>query len=323
MSEASTPPTRTRVPGPLAGFAGSRPLAPAWFLDALAIAPQRTFVEVQGAQIETLTWGPEKAPGVLLLHGNGAHADWWSFIAPFLAQNFRVAALSWSGMGGSDWRKRYSSDLYVEEAFACARASGLFDGAHKPVFVGHSFGGFPTMAAAAERGDELRGIVLFDTPLWTPEMRSKRQSPRDPAREFKPSKVYRTMGEALERFRLLPDQPCENLFIVDHIARTSLRETTDVSGPGYTWRFDPFLWQHYKDRRSSNDLAAAKCPVSFLWGAQSRLMPAAVVDYMRRLAPPGSPAVEIPQAGHHVMLDQPIATVAVLRALLAIHPGTA
>jgi hypothetical protein len=33
----------------------------------------------------------------LLLHGNGAHADWWSFIAPYLANNFRVAAMSWSG----------------------------------------------------------------------------------------------------------------------------------------------------------------------------------------------------------------------------------
>lgn len=319
MSEPSDSKTRVRVPGPLARFAGQKPPAPAWFENALADQPARQFVEVQGAQIETLVWGPENAPGVLLLHGNGAHADWWSFIAPFLAKQFRVAAISWSGMGGSDWRKQYSNDLYVEEAFACARASGLFAGHYKPVFVGHSFGGFPTMAAAADRGHELRGIVLFDTPLWTPEMRSQRQSPRDPAREFKPSKVYRSMSEALERFRLLPDQPCENAFIVDHIARTSLRDTSDAAGPGHTWRFDPFLWQHYKDRRSSDDLAAAKCPVSFLWGAESRLMPAAVIHYMRRLAPPGSPAIEIPQAGHHVMLDQPIATVAALRALLAVR----
>lgn len=317
MSESSNSHSRVRVPGPLARFSGQRPPAPPWFDNALAHRPTRSIVAVQGAGIETLVWGPENAPGVLLLHGNGAHADWWSFIAPFLAREFRVAAISWSGMGGSEWRTRYSCDQYVDEAFGCARASGLFDGPHKPVFVGHSFGGFPTMAAAADRGDELAGIVLFDTPLWTPEMRGKRQSPRDPAREFKPSKVYRTMSEALERFRLLPDQPCENAFIVDHIARTSLRETRDAAGPGFTWRFDPFLWRSYKDRRSGNDLARVKCPVSFLWGAESRLMPTTVIDYMRRLAPPGSPAIEIPQAGHHVMLDQPIATVAALRALLA------
>ena len=44
--------------------------------------------------------GPADAAPLLFLHGNGAHADWWSFIAPFFAAEYRVAALSWSGMGG-------------------------------------------------------------------------------------------------------------------------------------------------------------------------------------------------------------------------------
>src|SRR3712207_9584205 len=61
-------------------------------------------------------------PGLLFLHGNGAHADWWSFIAPFFADTHRVAALSWSGMGGSDHRERYSIDGFVAEAFGVAEA---------------------------------------------------------------------------------------------------------------------------------------------------------------------------------------------------------
>jgi pimeloyl-ACP methyl ester carboxylesterase len=35
---------------------------------------------------------------------------------------------------------------------------------------------------------------------------------------------------------------------------------------------------------------------------------------------PGSPYVEIPEAEHHVMIDQPIAFVAALRALLVAWP---
>lgn len=316
----STPASVTvRSPGPLAAFEGRRPPAPAWFERALAQAPERRFIDVRGARIETLVWGREGAPGVLLLHGNGAHADWWSFIAPFLASEYRVAAISWSGMGGSDWRAAYSNRLYVEEAMTAARAVGLFESGVKPVFIGHSFGGFPTMAAAADHGEQLRSIVLFDTPLWTPELRAQRRSPRDPKREFKPTRVYADASQALMRFRLMPEQPCDNAFIVDHIARASLREvTSDVGERGHTWRFDPFLWSRYSEADSARDLAAVRCPVAMAWGAESRLMPQAVVDYMRSLMPSGSPCVEIPQAGHHVMLDQPLATVSVFRALLAM-----
>src|SRR5213595_1074078 len=91
----------------LAGFGGRKPPAPEWFKTAIANAPERTLVDVRGAAIETLSWG---------LHGNGANADWWSFIAPFFADDHRVAALSFSGMGGSGWRDRYSYDGYVAEA---------------------------------------------------------------------------------------------------------------------------------------------------------------------------------------------------------------
>ncbi len=40
-----------------------------------------------GANIELLTWGEVGKPGLILVHGNSAHADWWSFIAPFLADD--------------------------------------------------------------------------------------------------------------------------------------------------------------------------------------------------------------------------------------------
>ena len=89
--------------------------APAWFRQALADEPERTFVEVDGCVIETLAWGPRGAPGVLLLHGFTAHADWWSFVAPWLAGQRRVIALSLSGMGRSGWRDSYSLEQYARE----------------------------------------------------------------------------------------------------------------------------------------------------------------------------------------------------------------
>ena len=42
-------------------------------------------IEVEGAKVEVLAWGQRGKPGLMFLHGGAAHADWWSFIAPFFA----------------------------------------------------------------------------------------------------------------------------------------------------------------------------------------------------------------------------------------------
>jgi pimeloyl-ACP methyl ester carboxylesterase len=41
---------------------------------------------------------------------------------------------------------------------------------------------------------------------------------------------------------------------------------------------------------------------------------------MSRLVPGGMPVIDLPDAGHHPMLDQPLALVAALRTLLAVWP---
>ena len=111
------------VASPLAPFAGAKPPAPAWFDKALAQAPERRRIPVRGANIELLTWGEVGRPGLIFAHGNSAHADWWSFIAPYLAQDYRVVAISLSGMGASDWRESYSFEIFSQELRAGAEAA--------------------------------------------------------------------------------------------------------------------------------------------------------------------------------------------------------
>jgi len=302
---------------PLAALRGAAPKAPSWFESALRATPSRVFHEVEGARIELLTWGERGRPGLLFLHGNGAHADWWSFIAPFFAQDYRIAAMSWSGMGGSEWRAAYSLDLYVEEAFGVADAAGLFDADEKPVFVGHSFGGFPLLACAARRGEELRSAVVVDTPVLPPE-RIKEHRERIGRRGY-PNlvRIYPTLEAALARFRLLPAQPCENLFVADFIARTSLKQTAGSGEEGWTWRFDPLLWQRYRMSNPVADVKNAKCPIAIVRGGKSIVMTQESAAFMQEIAPAGTPLIEIPEAHHHIMLDQPLALVSALRALLA------
>jgi len=301
---------------PLARFNGEKPPAPAWFDQALAQAPERGFVEVEGAKVELLTWGQVGKPGVLLLHGNGAHADWWSFIAPFLAGDYRVAAISWSGMGGSDWRPAYGADLFAREIFAAIDAAGL-EAAGKPVVVGHSFGGFPTLYCAAHHPERLKGVVLLDTTIQPPEKRWN-----GPPRRDNGNRVYPDLNSALARFRLAPPQGCENLYIADFIARASLKPAPleDGSGEGLTWKFDPGLWGRFAMPDLGALMSQVKCPLALVWGERSGLMPPETLDYMLGQLPDDIVRFSIPDADHHVMIDQPLATVAALRGLLSAWP---
>ena len=81
---------------------------PFWLERALAVPSETGSVEVAGANIVYETWGEIGNPGIVLIHGSNAHLEWWRFTAPFLADNFRVAALDLSGNGDSDWRERYT-----------------------------------------------------------------------------------------------------------------------------------------------------------------------------------------------------------------------
>jgi len=56
---------------------------------------------------------------------------------------------------------------------------------------------------------------------------------------------------------------------------------------------------------------------SLAFGDRSLLMTRERLALLRSAAPAHAPWIVIPDAGHHIMVDQPLALVAALRALLA------
>jgi pimeloyl-ACP methyl ester carboxylesterase len=310
-----------RIIAPLASFAGRFPEAPSWFARAIAQSPERRFLTIAGARVETLSWGERGRQGLLFLHGNSAHADWYSFIAPFFAARHNVASLSWSGMGASDWREDYSYDGFVQEAYESLQALGMLDGAPKPVVIGHSFGGQIALRLSAHHGDDLAAAILVDPPVFAPHKLRERA----PRLEGKSHRIYPDLPSALARFRLAPLQPCDNLFIIDHIARLSLRKVPqdETGAPGWSWRFDPDLWGKLRYRDLSPVVRDAKCPLALVRGGISRLMRPDDAEHMRSLMPADAPYIEVPEANHHVMLDQPLAFVAAVEALIESWPPAA
>lgn len=305
---------------PLTPFAGARVPGPPWFESAIAAPHVDGTVDVKGAAIAWRRWGQPGKKGLLFVHGGVAHLGWWDFIAPFFTDRFTPAALSLSGMGRSGWREQYDVGTYADEALAAAEAAGLFEPTDRPLIVGHSFGGFVTLATIVAHGARFEGAVICDSPI---RKSRERTGPRaDPRRRG--GRVYATEAEALARFSLMPAQDCENLWALDHIARTALKDAPGPGGGmGKAWVHDPELWlkMEFLSAEPFDAMAKAAAPFAFVRGEQSVLVDDERWEKMGRYAGPRVPRVSIPQAQHHLMLDQPLAFVSALRALLGVWPA--
>jgi pimeloyl-ACP methyl ester carboxylesterase len=296
--------------------------APAWFAEAVATHPVEGAVEVDGAHVRTLTWGTPGAPVLVLVHGGAAHARWWTHLAPLLADQHRVVALDLSGHGDSDRRARYRAETWAEEVVAVAEATATGDEPRRPVVVGHSMGGFVTIVAAARHGRRLEGALVLDAPVRRPDPEYE-EARRRGRNMFRAPKTYPDLATAIEHFHLVPPQPRSNPWLLDHVARHSLRRTD----AGWTWKFDPRVFTHREGPNRPDEfapeLARAACRLAVVTGARSAIVDDDVLAHMQQLVA-GSPAgaagvpfVQVPEAHHHLLLDQPLATVTALRAVLA------
>lgn len=280
---------------------------PDWFKKAIATPYQERTIEVLGCPVHYLRWGDPGSPGLVLVHGGAAHAHWWSFLAPLLVKHYSIVALDLSGHGDSGLRELYPRRTWAEEVMAVTRDA---DFVSPPILVGHSMGGLVSIVAAALHGDGLAGAILVDAPVRKPDPESQEGQQ---GRSFRNPKAYPSVAAAREHFRLVPPQPCENGFILDFIAEKSLRKV----GDGYTWKFDPNVFVLATPEAMHEHLANVRCRVALFRGEHSYVVSPENGEYMYQVLHRSAPLVEIPEAHHHLMIDQPLAFIAALRALLA------
>ena len=214
---------------------------------------------------------------------------------------------SFTGMGRSGWRDAYVFDQLVREAREAGRKGGAFD-AGPPVVVGHWFGGRVAVGLAHHFGDELSGAVMVDPPIFAPQNRRPPSPPR-PTRE---RRIQHSLEAVVARFRLAPPQACDNLFILDFIARRSVARGPHEGQERLGLVFRSALLGEVHPHRSDfahrdRALAGRARP-----RREVSALPAGGAAYLLGLMPPGAPYVEIPEAEHHVMIDQPLAFVAAL-----------
>lgn len=296
---------------PLAKYHGERPPAPDWFKKAIETTGVNQAVIVDGANVTYKQWGDPKKPGLLLVHGNAAHANWFDFIAPFFMDNYNVVAMTFTGMGDSGWRDDYGTNQYVADQIGVLKHTGMLAHSEKPIIAAHSYGGVISIAVAAQIGDQIKGLVTLDTTIFPPSVDLEAQRPKFSGNV----PFFPDLKSALARFRLIPGQPCKNDFIVDHIARNSVKQVERNAEVGWTWKLDPELWDKMGliETGAWDLIPTVPCRLAFLRGERSVLLTKEVKKGM--LSQRKAPFITIKNAGHHVFLDNPLDTVFELKEL--------
>src|SRR5690606_30875575 len=184
-----------------------------------------------GLDLHLLDYGTAGKPPMLCVHGGGAHAHWYDFVASGFTSQFHVLALDLRGHGDSQWAQTadYSYARHAQDIAEVAQALDLQDF----VLVGHSMGGMVSLTYAANWPGRLGRLVIVDTSMrLSPERIASFHEigTRAPSR-------YASEDEFVRRFRLRPAASTASASVIAHIARHAGR------------RYDDGSWRHKFDRQ--------------------------------------------------------------------------
>lgn len=294
-----------RVPGP-----ARTPLAAQD--DQRTCTRERRVKALDDTSIRVRSWQVADMPGsVLLVHGSAAHSHWWDHVGPRVRGVGVVAAVDLAGHGHSGRRPRYSQASWAADLACVART--LPGPVH---LVGHSLGGFVALSAAPLH--DWSSITVLDSPFG-----GERKDPGPwVERTLRAPHRFRTREMGAEQFTLLPRStgPTEVApAVLARVAHFSLRQ----EGEHWAWCTDPVAaLAPWPDIGDYGEVGVRVRLVRAQYGLgqqhhyrrlQRRLGPAATIH-------------ELPNAGHHALLDQPEGLLGFLNARLSLGaeaPATA
>lgn len=112
----------------------------------------------RGITLRYRDWGGSGTP-VVLVHGLASSLTIWNFVAPILAERFRVIAVDQRGHGLST---KPDDGYGFEEVGADLGAFVQLLEMQRPVIVGHSWGGSVAVRFGTDYPEHTRGLVLVD-----------------------------------------------------------------------------------------------------------------------------------------------------------------
>ena len=282
----------------------------------MQIAPANSvsrFVTVNDLRFHYLDFGgTDVAPAddgravILCLHGGAAQAHWFDFVVQPFLNDYRVISLDLRGHGDSDWADS-SHYRYLDYAGDVASVISALD-AGPVVLVGHSMGGMVALICAATWPDSVSKLVIVDSMMQMSAERAA--SLRGIGRGD--GKSYGSRDEFIQAFKIRPDGSLASEEIRDYMAATSCRQFEDGR-----WRnkFDRDVYARREAVNGYDYWPRIRVPVLLVAGGESDRISGEV---SRKITAVCS-RVDIrtvPDSGHHVTLDNPVAFIETLDVYL-------
>ena len=260
-------------------------------------------------RLHYLEWNPDAVRTVVLLHGNSANAWWWDPVARVTSPEYRLLALDQRGHGDSEWARPaayspldYAGDL---ERFVAHVSAGR----DKPVVVGHSMGGLNVLAYARRSPESARGIMAIDVALTSSRGRDRYLS----RLKALPLVTYPDLDTAKARFRLMPNEGGIATEVLHEIAEKSLARTDEGR---WTLKFDRESFLGGDGLAVLDTIKEIRILMMLVRAERSKIMTAEGVE-SARIADPDVRVITIPNAHHHVLLEDPIAVARVIEEFAA------
>jgi pimeloyl-ACP methyl ester carboxylesterase len=251
-------------------------------------------------RLHFLSWGDERKPKLVLLHGGGSNAHWWDHVAPHFCDDFHVIALDFRGHGISEYPEElkvgaFNDDLEMLTGFLGTDAISI---------IGHSMGSHVAVDHAS-RHPATKALVLVDISRG-----AGRASRRRSRLALRLKGTYSTREIAIERFQFLPPADYAEEALRHDIADKSVHQQPDGR---YTYAFDP-RWFNLGSRPPP-DLGNVHCPTLILRGDESKILTAEGAISLEQELPDARLEV-VEKAGHHIHIDRPEETIQALKRFL-------
>ena len=250
--------------------------------------------------------GPKDAPSMVLLHGFGASLQTWDAWGTELEKQWRVVRIDVAAFGltGPAVNQDYSDEADV------VRLLALFDqlDLQQAIVGGHSMGGRIAWNFAAAHPQRVSHLVLV-SPDGFPDPSSTSEQ------TYKVSPWLGLMKYSLPawalRMGVAPAYGDEKLLT----AGTMRRYQDMMRAPGVRTA----LIERMRQTRNSDPvprLQSLKMPVLLVWGEKDAFIPISnAQDYLQAI--PHATLATIPEAGHVVHEDAPMASVQAMKVFLA------
>ncbi len=239
-----------------------------------------------------------QGPAIVFIHGFLESARIWRAFAYKLSSRFRVIRVNLPGHGGSSvFQETHSMELMAAAVHTVLKKEGI----DKAMIVGHSMGGYVSLAFAEQWPEMINGLVMFSTSSYADT--KARKIERDKAMEDAEATKMKYVSSVIPHLfhERTGNKASKKIYKLVKLAGEQSTEGIVTAIKGMKQR---------KDR--SDVLNKSKFPTLFLAGRHDLLIQAKKVEEMQKNTP-GSSIHWLERSGHFGFIEQRKESMEVIR----------